>query len=260
MPGDDAHVMYVWFDALVNYVSTLGFPNDMATVEQFWPSVQIAGKDNLRQQSAMWQAMLLSAGLPPSRQILIHGHIMSGGQKMSKTLGNVIAPDELVARFGVDGTRYLLLSSGNLEHDPDVTLERLSEKYNADLANGLGNLVSRVVKLSEQLDVMPEVKPSDMDPDALMEHTWAILESYRFADAVAVVWERIRKMNKYIDEHKPWKLAKSDQAEFEGVMRLLFQDLSWVADALRPMLPGTSEKIQKALKTGKTEPLFLRVA
>jgi len=107
VPGDDAHVMYVWFDALVNYISTLGWPDDLTTFEQFWPGIQIAGKDNLRQQAAMWQAMLMSAGLPTSRQILLNGFINVNGQKMSKTLGNVISPYEMVEKYGVDGTRYL---------------------------------------------------------------------------------------------------------------------------------------------------------
>ena len=128
VPDDEAHVMYVWFDALTNYITTLGWPTDESAVQRFWPGVQIAGKDNLRQQSAMWQAMLLSAGLAPSKHILIHGHILVAGQKMSKSLGNVIAPDELIEKFGKDGTRYLLLSSGNLENDPDITLERMTEK------------------------------------------------------------------------------------------------------------------------------------
>jgi methionyl-tRNA synthetase len=257
VPGDEEHVMYVWFDALANYITTLGWPEDETNFKKFWPGLQIAGKDNLRQQSAMWQAMLLSAGLEPSRQILIHGHIMVGGQKMSKSLGNVISPDELVERFGKDGTRYLLLSSGNLENDPDITMERLTEKYNADLANGLGNLVSRVLKLSEKLDANLEVEP--LSGVNFPEELAKILNEYRFADAMEYVMGLVREANKHIDDEKPWELVKTDQERFDGVMRVLLDRLAFIASALAPLLPETSAKITKALAEGKTEPLFRRV-
>jgi methionyl-tRNA synthetase len=255
VPGDEEHVMYVWFDALANYITTLGWPEDETNFRKFWPGLQIAGKDNLRQQSAMWQAMLLSAGLEPSKRILIHGHIMAGGQKMSKSLGNVISPAELIEKFGKDGTRYLLLSSGNLENDPDITMERLTEKYNADLANGLGNLISRVLKLSEKMSgTVSAVKPLKI-PEELLE----ILDGYRFADAMEYVTGLVRDANKYIDEEKPWELVKTDQERFDGVMRNLFASLSRIAAALAPLLPETSEKIATALSEGRVEPMFLRV-
>jgi methionyl-tRNA synthetase len=279
VPGDEKHVMYVWFDALANYITTLGWPARIATrsvaggpedkidlgddidvqsdFERFWPGLQIAGKDNLRQQSAMWTAMLFSAGLDPSRQILIHGHIMVGGQKMSKSLGNVISPDELVEKFGKDGTRYLLLSSGNLENDPDITMERLTEKYNADLANGLGNLISRVLKLSEKLDADLEVEP--LSGVKFPEELGKILDEYRFADATEYVMGLVREANRHIDEEKPWELVKTDMERFDGVMRVLLDRLALIASALAPLLPETSEKITKALVDGKVEPLFKRV-
>jgi methionyl-tRNA synthetase len=255
VPGDEDQVMYVWFDALVNYVSTLGWPEDEANFQKFWPGVQIAGKDNLRQQSAMWQAMLLSAQLQPSRQILIHGHILSAGQKMSKSLGNVIMPEELVEKFGIDGTRYLLLANGNLENDVDITVERLTEQYNAHLANGLGNLVSRVLKLSEQVPESQIVTAEQELPAELK----ALLEEYRFADALGWIWNLVREANKYIDETKPWLLVKEDQAQFETVIRKLLVDIGSIATALRPLLPGTAEKIDAALRTGVIESLFQRI-
>lgn len=256
VPGDPEHVMYVWFDALVNYVSTLGWPDESSDFDRFWPGLQIAGKDNLRPQSAMWQAMLLSAGIESSRRILIHGYVLSGGQKMSKSLGNVLSPDELSERFGKDGTRYLLLASGNLENDPDVTMERLTEKYNADLANGLGNLVSRVMRLSEGLDA--DAKDATGFP-AYPEEISAALDAYRFADALEKVWETVRESNRYIEEEKPWELAKSDRERFVGVMRVLLGRLAFLSVALSPFMPGTAEKIRIALETGKTEILFQRV-
>lgn len=266
VPGDESHVMYVWFDALTNYISTLnwpdhsathsetGKPEDEANFKKFWPGLQIAGKDNLRQQSAMWQSMLFSAGLPSSRQILIHGHIMVAGAKMSKSQGNVISPDKLIETFGKDGTRYLLLSSGNLENDPDVTMERLTEKYNADLANGLGNLVSRVMKLASTPQPARYDHQRDV-PGVLAK----LLDEYKFADATEYVMGLVREANKYIDEEKPWVLVKEDAEKFAGVMHVLLDRLAAIAEALAVLLPETSGKIQKALEEGSVEPLFQRL-
>lgn len=254
VPGDDEHVMYVWFDALVNYISTLGWPNDIENFEKFWPGVQIAGKDNLRQQSAMWQAMLLSAGIKPSKQILINGFITVGGQKMSKSLGNVISPEELAEKFGVDGTRYLLLSGTPIGEDVDVTWERLTEKYNADLANGLGNLVARVLKLSEKIETHDQQSVTEL-PKEFIE----LLENYRLSEGLEYIWNLVRGANKYIDETKPWELAKTDQVKFEEVMQKLLADLSLIASLLIPFLPETAEKIQHMLANRKGDILFQRI-
>ncbi|OGL88412.1 methionine--tRNA ligase [Candidatus Uhrbacteria bacterium RIFCSPLOWO2_02_FULL_49_11] len=150
VPGDDAQVMYVWFDALVNYVSAIGWPDDFKKFNSFWPGVQTAGKDNLRQQASMWQAMLLSAGLPLSKQILIHGFITSAGQKISKSLGNTISPFDYIEEFGADALRYYLLREIPTLDDGDFTHEKFLARYNADLANGLGNQVQRVTAMVEK--------------------------------------------------------------------------------------------------------------
>jgi methionyl-tRNA synthetase len=257
VPDDDAHVMYVWFDALVNYISTIGWPDNTAEFEKWWPGIQIAGKDNLRQQAAMWQAMLLSAKLPTSRQILLNGFINVDGQKMSKTLGNVISPMEMVERYGVDGTRYLLLSLGSLGEDFDVTWGRMTEKYNADLANGLGNLVSRVVRLAQDLEsgiLNRESKSQSLDESVSLS-----LQEYRIADGLEYIWGKVRTANKYVDETKPWELAKTDKQQFETVMGNLTDQVAHIAVLLQPFLPSTSEKIETALKTGVVEPLFQRI-
>lgn len=259
VPGDESQVMYVWFDALANYITTLGWPEDEVNFAKFWPGLQIAGKDNLRQQSAMWQAMLLSAGLQPSQQILIHGHILSAGQKMSKSLGNVIAPEELTEKFGADGTRYLLLASGNLESDADITMERLTEQYNAHLANGLGNLVSRVMKLAEKIQSAETETESAENERALLQEVAGLIGDYRFADALGKIWEVVREANRFIDEEKPWELVKTDQARFDAVMRQLIANIALIEVALQPLLPETAEKINQALATGKAEPLFKRI-
>lgn len=263
VPGDDEQVMYVWFDALVNYISTLGWPASAKApagkpqdnnFEKFWPGYQLCGKDNTRQQAAMWQAMLMSAELPASKQIFVNGFITVKGEKMSKSTGNVISPFEMVEKFGIDGTRYLLLSLGSFGEDMDISWEWLTEKYNADLANGLGNLVSRFVKLSEQAETgqAAESVHAKLYNEELME-------KIEFGEALNLVWSRIRSLNKFIDDNKPWELVKSDKKEFNGVMQQLYFGIYDIAESLDPFMPETSQKIKKALETKKVEPLFQRI-
>lgn len=257
VPDDEEHVMYVWFDALVNYISTIGWNVDMERFEKFWPGVQIAGKDNLRQQSAMWQAMLLSAGIAPSKQILIHGHITCDGQKMSKSLGNVVSPEEMIEKFGKDGTRYLLLSAALFGEDIDLSWERMTEKYNADLANGLGNLVSRVLKLADRI-TNQEVRITEKNVGHMPQEFLQLLENYRLSEGLEYIWNIVRGANRYIEETKPWELAKMDVEKFEKVMRKLLDDLSLIAHLLAPFLPETSVKISSMLNEGKNGILFQR--
>lgn len=258
VPDDAGHVMYVWFDALVNYISTIGWNGDRERFEKFWPGVQIAGKDNLRQQSAMWQAMLLSADIVPSRQILIHGHITCDGQKMSKSLGNVVSPEELIAQFGKDGARYLLLSAASFGEDIDLSRERMTEKYNADLANGLGNLVSRVLKLSERMG--NGEWGMEHFSNEFPEEFSKLLENYRLSEGLEYIGDIVRSANKYIEETKPWELAKTNSEKFESVMKKLLEDLERIAFLLSPFLPETSEKIREMLTERKGGILFQRIA
>ncbi len=253
VPGSPDHVMYVWFDALVNYISAIGWPTDMEKFNSFWPVVQLAGKDNLRQQSAMWQAMLMSADIAPSAQIFINGFITVDGQKMSKSVGNVISPAEMVEKFGIDGTRYLLLSGGNFGEDMDITWERLTEKYNADLANGLGNLVSRIIKLGNEYECKfnGEIKISN--------DFSRLVASMEMGKCLEYIWEKVREDNKFIEDNKPWELAKSDIKKFGDVMMKLFVDLNIIVQHLESFLPETSAKIKTALETKQIEPLFQRI-
>ncbi len=255
VPDDPEHVMYVWFDALVNYISTLGWPADEERLEKFWPGVQIAGKDNLRQQSAMWQAMLLSAGMKPSKKILIHGHITNAGKKMSKSLGNVIGPDEVVEKFGIDGARYLLLAAAPFGEDIDISWERMTEKYHADLANGLGNVVSRVIKLSERMKNPFEYSTSREFPKIFLDH----LQAYRLTEALEWIMDQTRMLDKKIAEEKPWELAKSDVEKFERVMTEYLETLAEIGFCLQSFLPETAEKITQAIVERKVEPLFRRI-
>ena len=260
VPGSPDHVMYVWFDALVNYVSAIGWPSDMEKFDAFWPVVQLAGKDNLRQQSAMWQAMLMSAKISPSKQIFINGFIIVGGQKMSKSVGNVIAPAEMVEKFGIDGTRYLLLSGGgNFGEDMDITWERLTEKYNADLANGLGNLVSRVVKLAENVESL-DLEEANQDVAEILGKEFAFFAETELLDqALPAIWSKIRNANIFIEDNKPWELAKTDEENFKHIVRSLIAQLYVIAAMLVPFMPETSAKIKTALETKKVDPLFQRI-
>ena len=213
VPDDSDHVIYVWFDALINYISSLGWPENMEKFNAFWPGIQVAGKDNLRQQSAMWQAMLMSAGLPLSKQIFINSFITVQGQKMSKSLGNVISPYEMVGRFGADGARYLLLSLNAFGDDMDITWQGMTEKYNADLANDLGNLISRVFNLIENnFDGL--VQPAA----AAKIDIAAEVENFRLSDALAKIKEKIDWANRYVNETKIWELAKSDKPKAEKIL------------------------------------------
>ena len=255
VPGDPNQVMYVWFDALVNYIASVGWPDNTEEFEKWWPVIQLCGKDNLRQQAAMWQAMLMSAKIPSSKQIFVNGFVNVAGQKMSKSLGNVISPLELSEKFGTDGARYLLLTCGGLfGEDADVTWERVVEKYNADLANGIGNLVSRVVKL------MPKVGDLGNQGDQGNLKNWGdFFEKIELNEALSEIWKIVREDDKFIEENKPWELKKNDEKKFGEVMGKLVSDLDLISKLLVPFMPETSEKIKKALEEKKTEILFPRV-
>ncbi|KKP80369.1 MAG: methionine--tRNA ligase [Candidatus Moranbacteria bacterium RIFOXYA12_FULL_35_19] len=259
VPDDENQVIYVWFDALVNYISAIGWPEKTENFEKWWPAVQLCGKDNLRPQSAMWQAMLLAANLPPSAQIFVNGFITVNSQKMSKSLDNVISPYEMVEKFGIDGTRYLLLAGPNFGEDFDITWEKLIEKYNADLANGLGNLVSRVIKLAEGVKDKPKVRPLETKGRIFGEFS-KLVEKLELGQSLEYIWKIIDEDNKFIGDNKPWELVKTNQEKFEEVMQKLLEDLNLISELLISFMPETSQKIKKALETKKLEEvLFQRI-
>ena len=256
VPDNDKHVMYVWFDALVNYVSALGWPEDVNKFKEFWPGLQVAGKDNLRQQSSMWQAMLLSAGLPASKQIFIHGFITANGQKMSKSLGNVINPFEVVNKYGTDALRYYLLREIAPTEDGDFTYEKFEQRYNSDLAGGIGNLVARTLGISGKMELKNK-KPTKKIVGKVKEVQKSYklqVESYKFNEALNSVWEIISFCDKYINEEKLWE-TKNPQ-----VINDLFFAIKEIGILLEPFLPETSEKIKNAVENKKSENLFPRLA
>jgi methionyl-tRNA synthetase len=265
VPGDPSHVMYVWFDALVSYISTLGWPENLQNFEKFWGTqeqpnaLQFGGKDNLRQQSAMWQAMLMSAGLPNSKQVLIQGFVMSGGQKMSKSLGNVINPFNLVEKYGTDAVRYVLLRHTSSFEDSDLTLEAIHDYYTANLTNGLGNLVARVMTLAEQyLD-----KPID-DLDWITKTAGTELVNFRFNDAMDMIFAKVAAADAHMTSTAPFKNIKSsdskERQDAQENIRFLCRFLATIATNLQPLMPKTSEIILDALyKNKKPENLFPRI-
>ena len=254
VPGDDSQVMYVWFDALINYISTLGWPEDKATFEKFWgiidspKALQVAGKDNLRQQSAMWQAMLISAELPSTRQIVIHGFITSGGQKMSKSTGNVIDPIAIVDEYGADALRLFLARHIHPFEDSDFTMEKFKESYNADLANGLGNLSARILTLAEAN------LPAAITPPEFAEFPneyVAALEKYDYNAAADYVWKLIGELDKELTDTKPFPVVKTDPAAGKAMIADMTARLYVIARLLQPILPATSDAIIAAILANK---------
>lgn len=263
VPDDPSHVMYVWFDALINYISAIGWPDNLKKFNKWWPVIQFAGKDNLRQQSAIWQTMLMSAGLPPSKQIFIHGFITSEGQKISKSLGNTVDPFLLVDKYGTDALRYYLLREIPSYNDGDFSEGRFKEIYNADLANNLGNLVARVAKLASTVHNLkiPHLNHSNNTYYySKNQNCQQALDEFRFNDALSFVWSKITSTNKEIDRQKPWEL-KGDI--LKKVLIPLINQIIEIANLLQPFLPATSEKILEQFKGPKIKsqpPLFPRIS
>lgn len=259
VPGDDTQVMYVWFDALTNYISTLGWPHG-ENYKKFWEdgdTMQVAGKDQIRFQSIIWQAMLMSADLPTTDLILYHGFINSGGQKMSKSIGNVIGPIELTEYYGVDATRYILLRHVHPVDDSDVTWEKMNEWYTAHLVNGLGNLTARIMKLAEtHLD--GPIKHPEVD-DFPQEYTTA-LESFKFNEALDYVWGRIGALDEKITTTEPFKVVKEDAEKGKEIIIELATELYLIARLLNPFMPETNRTVKEAiLANTKPENLFPRL-
>ena len=260
VPGDTDQVMYVWFDALVNYVSTLGWSEDQIQFEKFWTNgtpVQYSGKDNLRMQSAMWQAMLLAAGLPHSHQIVINGFFTGeGGIKMSKSLGNTVNPYDVVKEYGAEALRYYVCAEVSMFEDSPVSMDLIKQTYNAKLANGLGNLVSRIMKMASDNLSEPVKIPEWED----MSQYFSYLEKFEINKACDFIWKEIGGMDKYIQDNQPFKVVKEDKEKGKEMISSLVVRLYSVARMLNPILPETSAKIKSLIKENKVpeKPLFPR--
>jgi methionyl-tRNA synthetase len=269
VPGDDKHVMYVWFDALVNYISTLGWPEDEKNYEKFWGKgtpVQYCGKDNLRQQSAMWQAMLMAAKLSPSHTIIINGFVTGeGGIKMSKSLGNTVDPLDLVKEYGTDALRYYVARELSPFEDSPFTMEKFKEAYNAHLANGIGNLTSRIMKMATMNNVVFDVTvakefAASKEMAELHKEHMKGFETFNIQQACNAIWELVAITDKIIHEREPFKKIKTDKAGAEKDIRELLARLDMIGTMLLPVLPTTAARIVDLVQTGKMPeaPLFGR--
>lgn len=262
VPGDDSQVMYVWFDALVNYISTIGWPHDMETFNKYWnpeisTMVQICGKDNLRQQSAMWQAMLAAVGLPATSNIIINGFITVNGQKMSKSLGNVIDPIEVVGEFGVDALRYFAIRELSPYEDGDFDTNRFKDAYNANLANGIGNLTNRILKMAEDNVSKESVVLSNELPLEFVEK----MNELNLHKASEIAWNYISELDKYIQQTEPFKLVKTNPEEGKKIISELVSRLNTIAHMVEPFIPTASAKIIEAISNHKKPevPVFNRI-
>ena len=267
VPSDPNQVMYVWLDALSNYITVLGYPSDPLW-KDFWPAdVQVVGKDILRFHAGIWPAMLLALGLPLPKTLLVHGHITSGGAKMSKSIGNVVDPIEILDNFGPEALRYFFLRHIPTQDDGDFSWDRFEASYNGELGNDLGNLVQRVAAMANryQAGVLGDLPPSrhDMGPYR------AAIESLEFNRALDEVWVIVRALNQYIDRVKPWEVAKKRQSDVEAETHLAeilahaAGTLLQVADLLLPFLPTTARSIKNIFASGvvpaDVQPLFPKI-
>lgn len=261
VPNNPTQVMYVWFDALTSYISTLGWPEEKENFEKFWINgtpTQYCGKDNLRQQSAMWQAMLMAAGISNSRRIIINGHFTGeGGIKMSKSLGNTINPFDIINEYGADAFRYFVTREVSMFEDSPFTVERFKEAYNANLANGLGNLVSRIMKMAETyLDNPVETRKIFEFPK---EFT-APMENFELNKAMDFIWQKIGKADAYIQKNAPFRVVKENKEAGWEMIIYLVEELAEISCLIEIFLPDTASKIRKIIRENKMtkEALFPR--
>lgn len=261
VPGDPEQVMYVWFDALSNYITALGYgsPED-ARFKRYWPAdAHVIGKGITRFHAVYWPAMLLSAGVALPKQIFVHGYLTVEGQKISKSLGNTVDPFALVSEFGADPVRWYLLRHVHPTQDSDFSRQQLAQAYQADLANGLGNLVSRVTGLIEQNKVQIKFTKPKKLPKAIA----ALIAGYGFDGALKLIWEEVKKYDTLIATAEPWKLAKVGKtAKLKIVLTKAANGLQNIAHWLEPFLPETADKIKKTLAATpiiKAAPLFPRL-
>ncbi|MBF9132206.1 methionine--tRNA ligase [Plantactinospora sp. S1510] len=267
VPGDPDQVMYVWIDALTNYINALGWTRGSVEYERYWAGarrrVHVVGKGVVRFHAVYWPAMLMSAGLPIPSDVMVHGYITAGGQKLSKTLGNVVDPADLVARYGVDAVRYFLLADFAPFTDGDFSEERLVARYNSDLANGLGNLVSRATSMTLRYrdGVIPApTAPAGPSEAALAEQVTAsragsveAMAGYDHRQALARIWDLVRRTNAYVDERAPWQLAKladrddSAAAQLDTTLHHLAGAVQQLGALVTPFLPAPGKAIVEAL-------------
>ena len=259
VPDDDAHVMYVWLDALTNYLTATGWPvdgdfGDKDRNERFWPAdLHMVGKDILRFHAVYWPAFLMAAGLPLPKRVFAHGWWTNEGEKISKSLGNVIDPNLLADEFGLDQTRYFLMRQVPFGNDGDFSRRAMINRMNGDLANDLGNLSQRVLSMifkncSGVIPALPvAAAPEDsalLDAaDAMLDKVRAHMDVQSFHDALRCIWELVSDANKYVDTTAPWGLRKTDPVRMGEVLAVLAETIRQIAILVQPVMPGSASKI-----------------
>lgn len=254
VPGDDKQVMYVWFEALLNYITVLGYP-EHEDFKKFWPAnVQVVGKGIIRFHAAIWPGILLGLGLPVQKELYVHGYVTVDNKKMSKSLGNSVSPNEIIEKYGTDAFRYYFLRHVPSYGDGDFSWDSFEASYNNELANELGNAVQRTAVMIQkyQGSMIGDIPPAEHDTGA---YETALTECH-FDRALDEVWERVRGLNQYIDIEKPWEVAKAGEEEhLKEILANQASDLLQIADLLEPFLPGTAAKIKSVFETGLVRPL-----
>lgn len=254
VPGDSSQVMYVWFEALMNYITVLGYP-EHDDFKNFWPAnIQVIGKGILRFHAAIWPGMLMALNLPLPETLYAHGYVTVDSKKMSKSLGNSIAPAEIIGKYGTDAFRYYFLRHIPSYEDGDFSWETFEAAYNNELANELGNTVQRTVVMVQkyQNGLIGNIPPAGHDT----AHYKAAIEACQFDRALDFVWEQIRALNRYIDETKPWEIAKTkDEDHLREVLAYQASNLLQAADLLEPFIPDTAAKIKHIFSEGIVRPI-----
>ncbi len=245
VPVDESQRIYVWFDALINYISAIGYTEETEQFKKFWPAdVQIVGKDIIKFHCALWPAMLMAADLPLPKTVFAHGFFTINGEKISKSLGNAVDPVEMTEKYGIDPVRYFLMKEIHFGEDGDFSVKRLEERYNGELANDLGNLLSRVCAMTEKYF---DGKVPDK-ADGFLASAWPsyqeAMNTLRFHDALEVTWSVIRQANQFVEQQKPWELAKlDDKKTLSDTLYVLLETLRHIAWMIYPFMPETAEKM-----------------
>jgi methionyl-tRNA synthetase len=257
VPFDEAFTIYVWFDALLNYITAIGYGADEARFHKWWPAdIHFIGKDITRFHCALWPAMLLAAGLEPPRMVFGHGFVYIKGEKISKTLGNIVEPMEIITQFNAEAFRYYFMRECPFPGDGEFSWQRFADVYNADLANNLGNLYSRVVKLITQnygghlvetAGAEPGVIYTEVDTETTVQQVQGHVEACQYNQALQRIWQQVLDpANQYTDKREPWKLVKTDLAAAKQVLYDLAEQLRIAAILLKPFLPRTAETIYRS--------------
>jgi len=264
LPWDKDQTVYVWVDALLNYITNLNYPDETQKIEMWWRDgavMQLMAIDILKFHAVYWPAILLALDLPLPKNLYVHGFFTIDGEKMSKSRGNVVSPVDLADHYGAEASRYLILSQFSFGYESDIRVDAFTQKYNSDLADGLGNLVSRTAAMAVKF--FDGKLPLQLAPDKKFQASVSeYIEHLRFRDALLLIWERIASADKLIDDSKPWQLVKTDTAGLKKVMSQLCDSVYNIGLALTPFMPSTAATIQAVMAARpvvKPDNLFAKI-